>query len=111
MMIRVCQQAAAASGDQIGFSTITLVEAVYLMEKGHILPDTFTQLLAAVEQPGAVLLELPLNRAITAAMTLVNRRLVPDMPDRIIAATAQFYSVPLISRDRQIKASGLSVIW
>jgi predicted nucleic acid-binding protein len=33
------------------------------------------------------------------------------MPDQIIAATAMHLGVPLISRDRRIKASSLATIW
>jgi PIN domain nuclease of toxin-antitoxin system len=36
---------------------------------------------------------------------------VPDLPDRVVAATAHLHGVPLISRDRAIRLSGLSTIW
>jgi predicted nucleic acid-binding protein len=36
---------------------------------------------------------------------------VPDMPDRIIAGTALYFGVPVISRDRKIKASSVETIW
>lgn len=41
----------------------------------------------------------------------VGRDQVPDMPDRIIAATALSLGVPLISRDRKIQVSTVSTIW
>ena len=44
-------------------------------------------------------------------MQTVPRDQVPDMPDRMIAATARLYAVPLISRDRKIRLSGLQTIW
>jgi predicted nucleic acid-binding protein len=39
------------------------------------------------------------------------REAVPDMPDRIIAATALHLHVPLISRDRHIQMAGITTIW
>ncbi len=36
---------------------------------------------------------------------------VPDMPDRIIAATALHLGLPLISRDRKIRVSVVDTIW
>ena len=41
----------------------------------------------------------------------LRRQDVPDMPDRIIAATALHLGVPLISRDGKIKASAVPTIW
>jgi len=37
--------------------------------------------------------------------------IVPDMPDRIIAATALHLDLPLVTRDRAIQAAGLKAIW
>jgi hypothetical protein len=36
---------------------------------------------------------------------------VPDMPDRIAAATALHFGVPVISRDGRIRASSLQTVW
>jgi predicted nucleic acid-binding protein len=36
----------------------------------------------------------------------VPREAVPDLPDRVIAATALLHGVPILSRDRRIQASG-----
>ncbi len=44
-------------------------------------------------------------------MRHVPRSEVPDMPDRIIAATALYLKVPLISRDARIRAANLDTIW
>jgi len=40
---------------------------------------------------------------VALALREVERRLVPDLPDRIITATALHLGLPLISRDRQIQ--------
>ena len=49
-------------------------------------------------------------------MDVVPRDEVPDMPDRIIAATAVAYKLPLVSQDTEIRASAslkalVPVIW
>jgi PIN domain nuclease of toxin-antitoxin system len=97
-------------GDRIALSTISLVEIVYLIEKGRVAADTLDQVLRMMGR-GKVFLEIPVTRAIIAAMALVPRHEVPDMPDRVIAATAVHLGVPLISRDGKIRASSVTTIW
>ncbi len=101
----------AADGDQVAFSSITLAEIVYLSEKGRISPLTLERLLTAVDTTNAVLTEVPFDRDIAEALHLVERTQVPDLPDRIIAATALHLEVPVISRDSKIKLSSVSTIW
>ncbi len=42
---------------------------------------------------------------------LGSSRCSPDMPDRIIGATALHLGLPLITRDGKIRASDLRTIW
>ncbi len=44
-------------------------------------------------------------------MRQVPRAQMPDMPDRIVAATATFLRVPVISRDGRIKSSNVQTVW
>lgn len=101
----------AADGDQVAFSSITLAEIVYLSEKGRISPLTLERLLANVDTTDAVLVEVPFDRYIAQALRQVERTQVPDLPDRIIAATAMQLEVPLISRDSKIQLSSVNTIW
>src|SRR5688572_17197063 len=59
---------AANAGDQVGISTITLVEIVYLVEKGRIDADTLRLLLADLDSIDAVLVEVVLDRAVARAL-------------------------------------------
>lgn len=102
---------AGADGDQIAFSAITLAEIVYLIEKGRIPGDTYTRLSRAVSSPGAVLAVIPFDETVAGNLYQVDRSKVPDMPDRIIAATALSLGVPLISRDRKIQVSAVTTVW
>lgn len=102
---------AAAGGDQVALSAITLAEIVYLSEKGRIDPATLDRLLAAIDDERAVLTDVPFDRHVAQALRQVERTQVPDLPDRIIVATALHLGVPLISRDRQIQVADVSTIW
>ncbi len=102
---------AARRGDAIGVSPITLVEIVYLAEKGRIQPQTLALVATALQSSDSVLVEVPLDLNVAQALQLVSRTDVPDMPDRIIAATALHFQVPVISRDARIQAANLQTIW
>jgi hypothetical protein len=58
-----------------------------------------------------VFVEAVFTAAIVQAMRQVSRADVPDMPDRMVAATAVYFDVPVISRDRRIRAASLKTIW
>lgn len=103
--------ATAEQGDQVGFSAISMIEIVYLVERNRINPNTLELLLQVLESDGTVLVELPVNHNVASALKNVSWESVPDMPDRIIAATALGLDVPVISRDRKIQLSILKTIW
>jgi PIN domain nuclease of toxin-antitoxin system len=104
-------EAAAGVGDEIGFSSITLAEIVYLSEKGRVQAGVLARVLAALDEPAAVLRDLPFDRAVAGALSLIDRSEIADLPDRIIAATARVFGVPLITRDRRIQLSDIETIW
>lgn len=100
-----------AAGDHIGVSAISLAEMVYLIEKGRIPAGAWNDLYAAIANPKAVLRHVPLDENIAMEMTRVSREDIPDLPDRVIAATAQFYGVAVLSRDGRIRSSAITTIW
>jgi PIN domain nuclease of toxin-antitoxin system len=102
---------AAKDGHLVGVSTITLAEIVYLSEGGRIHLDTLTRLVAALDNPRNVLTEIPFDRHIALTLSRVDRGVVPDLPDRIIAATALRLNVPLITRDGKIRLPDLQTVW
>ncbi len=102
---------AAAAGDTILVSGITFVEMVYLVDKGRIDAATYEVVLEALARPRAVLVEAPVERGIAQAMRQVPRSEVPELGDRVIAATAIAYRVPVISRDGKIRLSSVPTIW
>ena len=91
--------------------TICLVEIVYLQEKGRIPVELKAQLDAALQTEATGLVMAALTPEIADAVACVPRSDVPDMPDRIIAATAVYLGLPLISRDRAIQLSDVETMW
>jgi hypothetical protein len=67
--------------------------------------NAYADLKAALDDPDHVFKEAPFTVEIVDAMKLVPRADVPDMPDRIVAATAVYFGVPALSRDGKIHAS------
>lgn len=108
---RTTGMTAAGDGDQIALSVISLAEMIYLIDKGRIDSTALDRVLAALDRPNPVFVEIPVDRAVARAMRYVNRAQVPDLPDRVIVATAVQLGVPLISRDSKIRASGVTTIW
>ena len=64
-----------------------------------------------VESDDALLVEIPFDRNIALTLRQVDRSQIPDLPDRIIAATALYLNLPVISRDRRIQLSSIDTIW
>ncbi len=104
-------EATKEQGKQIGISIITLVEMVYLIEKGRIENRAFTKLNDELQYNQSVLRGIPLTNRIVIELAKIDRNSIPDMPDRIIAATALHLDVPLLSRDNKIKNSRVETIW
>jgi PIN domain nuclease of toxin-antitoxin system len=99
-----------ARGDHIGVSAITIAEMVYLIEKGRIPATALNELHTETADSGAVLRHVPFDRNVAMKVTEVPRHEVPDLPDRVIGATALFYSVPVLSRDSRIRSSSVRTI-
>lgn len=95
----------------IFLASISLVEIHYLIEKGRVPATVLDRITDALTDPAAALELASLTFDIAQAVARIPRATVPDMPDRIIAATALHLGVPLVSRDRKIQASSIQTIW
>jgi|SRR5437588_5945796 len=100
-----------SSGRKIFVSAISIVEMIYLTERGRIPPEALQKLDAAITAINAAIVVAPLDVAIAETVEKVPREIVADMPDRIIAATAVYLDVPCVTRDSQIRLAGLKSIW
>jgi PIN domain nuclease of toxin-antitoxin system len=105
-------EGAIAVGDPVYISAISLIEICYLIEKRRIASDLLQRILAVLNEPDPSLIVVPIDLAISIAVQNIARDTVPDMPDRIIAATALHLNLPLVTRDRKIQASqSIITIW
>ena len=74
---------------QIVIPSIVLVEMVYLAERVRIAPALVDRVFALLFPRPQNYLLAPLDLEIVQAMRGISRTQVPDMPDRIIVATAK----------------------
>lgn len=66
---------------------------------------------SALTDPTSSFAVVSLDLAIAQGIRQIPRNLLPDMPDRIIAATALHLNLPLVTRDQRIQAVGIKTIW
>lgn len=104
-------KASISRGGQLGLSTMTLVEILYLEEKSRIHAGSLAAIVNELRSPGGALVEVPLSGDIVQAMRGISRSSVPELPDRVIAATASYLSIPLVTADTEIRSSGIHTIW
>jgi PIN domain nuclease of toxin-antitoxin system len=102
---------AAASGVPTYISAVSLVEVVYLVDRGRIAADAFERFENELARAKPTLTVVPLDLQIASTLGAIPRDAVPDMPDRIIAATALHLRLPLVTRDRRLQAAGVQTIW
>lgn len=102
---------ATADGEAIHVPSVCLVELTDLIEKGRVPAIARERLVRALDDPATPCRLAPLDRAVADALEFVSRDEVPDLPDRIVSATAVALRAPLVSRDGKIRASQVETIW
>jgi predicted nucleic acid-binding protein len=85
-------------------SVISLAEVIYYVREKP--PSR-----VGLHDPDHVPEETPVAGEIIEAMINVPRADIPDMPDRIVAATAVYFGVPTVSRDGRIRVSKVQTVW
>src|SRR6266480_2771423 len=102
---------AATSGTPTYICAVPVVEVVYLVERGRIAADAFDKFANELSRDNPAFTVVPLDSQVATALKRIPRSLVPDMPDRIIAATALHLGLPLVTRDRRLQAAMIQKIW
>ncbi len=96
----------------IYLASISVVEVAYLVEKGKLPDIAFERLMTALIRPNPGLIVIPLDLSVAQTLRQIPRDSVPDMPDRIIAATALWLGLPLVTCDRKIQSlTVIQTIW
>jgi PIN domain nuclease of toxin-antitoxin system len=103
---------AVNTGQHIYVSAISIVEICYLVERRRLPEVVLQRLLEVSDVSDGVVVTIPLNRVIAETLRKIPRDTVPDMPDRIIAATALHLNLPLVTCDRKIQAlTEIETVW
>ena len=101
-----------AGRHQVFIPSIVMVEAIYLAERQRIDSTILAQLLALSEESPTNYQVIPLDLEVIQALRATDRTLVPELPDRIIVATALLWGLQLVTRDSAIATSGIvAVLW
>lgn len=105
--------AAADRGEaKVWIPSIVLVETVYLVEKARIPDSLFLRMLEIIDPPSVNYEVSPLDTKLIHWLLQIDRAIVPDLPDRVVAATALQRNVPLLSKDSRIaRLSHVARIW
>jgi PIN domain nuclease of toxin-antitoxin system len=104
-------ESAIRDGHSVRVSAISVIEAIYLVERKRIPAEALRGLRDALTNQASGLSIASVDALVADALERIPRNAVPDMPDRIIAATALHLGLPLITRDRRIQLTGIQTIW
>jgi PIN domain nuclease of toxin-antitoxin system len=107
---RAALDGAISAGFPILVSAISIIEVIYLEERHRIGAGATERIRQACEAEDPSIEIVPIDARVAHSIQLVPRADVPDMPDRIIAATAVSLGVPLVTRDGKIRASSVQTI-
>lgn len=97
----------------IYLSVMSCIEMLYLYEKGKIarpLWELFNHAIRA--EPDGSYQVIDVTHELAVVLAEVPREVIPELPDRLIAATAYQLGLPLISKDERIQRwEGIVSIW
>lgn len=104
---------ADAGLNQVLVPGIVLIETVYPVEKGVVKREIIEQTLTLLNTPNGSYQVASLDQHVARTMLEnVPWSAIPELADRIVAATALALDLPLITKDQEIRDAGiLTVIW
>jgi PIN domain nuclease of toxin-antitoxin system len=90
--------------------TIALAELLEAMHRGRVtLHEPLEALMQRLERTSSRYRVVPLDTDVVMQSRALFE--IPERGDRLIAATALVHGLPLITRDPEIAAPGLDVVW
>ena len=104
---RAVFEAAERGRAQVLVPTISLVEVVFLVQRRRVPESVLRRLIQMSESEDGNFVLVPLDLAVIQAVAEFGPAVVPELPDRVIAATARMLDLPLLTVDPEIIVSGL----
>jgi PIN domain nuclease of toxin-antitoxin system len=105
-------QQAEQQRSPIYIPTIVVIELRYLVEKKTITEQEFNAILGTLKSSAKSPTPAALDLITAESLAQIPRATVPEMPDRIVAATAWTLNLPLVTRDSEIrKLTNVTIIW
>lgn len=107
---RVFQEADQGQA-QILVPSIVLMEVIFIGDRQRIPEALVNRLFKIDEVAGAAYQVVPLSKAVAVTAHDFGPAVIPEMADRIIAATAKYLNLPLLTFDPAIIESGLVKVY
>lgn len=102
----------AAETGTIYVASISIVELTYLAERNRVATAIIETLREALDDDSTSFRLAELTREVADEIENIDRLIIADMPDRIIAATARYLGLPLVTSDGNIqKLTNVETIW
>ena len=92
---------------QVLVPSMVLVETIFLLQRQRVPQRVVDHLLQLSEDPDASFCVVSLDISVVRAVNDFGPAAVPELADRVIAATARALNLPLLTVDHAIAASGL----
>ena len=105
--VRSIFEAAEAGQAQVLVPSICLIEALFLLQRQRIPQPVVDKLLLLPEHARASIRVVPLDMDVVQTVADFGPAAVPELADRVIAATARALNLPLLTVDHAIAQSGL----
>lgn len=107
---RTAMSSAIGAGFPVFVSTITLVEMFYLVEKGKLKAEFLEVVFQTLKRANCGFQAIPFTLEMAERLDQIPRSVIPDMPDRMIAATSTYLNLPLVTADHRIRNAEVETI-
>ncbi len=105
--VRSIFEAADKGHVQVLVPSMVLVETNFLLQRQRVAQAVVDKLLQLPEEADASFCVVPLDLSVAHAVADFGPSAVPELADRVIAATARALGMPLLTVDQAIAESGL----
>jgi len=104
--------AATGADEPIYVSAITLLELVHLAESQRLTTEQVRLVDEALGAEDSAFEVYPVDEPVARAVAEIPRADVPDPQDRLLGATARVLAIPLVTKDRALRACpAVTTIW